>query len=156
MSDDDVDTITEAVLTASRLLMAVSARSIAAVDDSITIPQFRLLVVLEARGPSKLVTLAEQLGVNPSTATRTVDRLVATGLVSREANPASRRELVVALTDKGASAVREVTERRRAELGRIVGRMPLDARDGMVRVLTAFTEAGEEPPASRYGESVWL
>src|SRR3954451_15755886 len=92
---DDVDAMTDAVLTASRLLIAVSARSIGAVDESITIPQFRLLVVLDGRGPLKLTTLAEHLGVNPSTVTRMVDRLVAAGLVSREANPASRRELVV-------------------------------------------------------------
>src|SRR5207248_11152413 len=89
----DVDAMTDAVLTASRLLVAVSARSIAAVDESITIPQFRLLVVLDTRGPLKLTALAEQLGVNPSTATRMVDRLVTAGLVTREANPASRREL---------------------------------------------------------------
>jgi hypothetical protein len=47
--------MTDAVLTASRLLVAVSARSIAAVDE-ITIPQFRLLVVFDTRGPLKLST----------------------------------------------------------------------------------------------------
>lgn len=152
----DVDTITDAVLTASRLLVAVSARSIAAVDDSITIPQFRLLVVLESRGHSKLATLAEHLGVNPSTATRMVDRLVAGGLVSREANPESRRELLVGLTEVGASVVRAVTDHRRAEVSRIVGRMPADARHGLVQALSAFTEAGGEPSVSRHGEAVWV
>src|SRR2546421_12308959 len=66
----DVDAVTDAVLTASRLLMSISARSIAAVDDTITIPQFRLLVVLHARGPVKLTAIADALMVNPSTATR--------------------------------------------------------------------------------------
>ena len=33
--------ITDALLTASRLLVAISARSIAQVDETITIPQFR-------------------------------------------------------------------------------------------------------------------
>jgi hypothetical protein len=98
---DDVDAMTDAVLTASRLLVAVSAQSIAAVDESITIPQFRLLVVLDTRGPLKLTMLAEYLGVNPSTATRMVDRLVAGDLVIRETNPASRRELFVSLSDSG-------------------------------------------------------
>ena len=153
---DDVDAMTDAVLTASRLLVAVSARSIAAVDESITIPQFRLLVVLDTRGPLKLSALAEHLAVNPSTVTRMTDRLVAAGLVSREANPASRRELVVSLTETGAAVVREVTRRRRAEITRIVGRMPTTARSGLVRALNAFTEAGDEPAISVHAEALWL
>lgn len=153
---DDVDAVTDAVLTASRLLVAVSARSIAEVDESITIAQFRLLVVLEGRGPLKLVTLAEYLAVNPSTATRMVDRLVAAELVSRAANPASRRELVVSLTETGAAVVRQVTQRRRAEIARIVGRMAVTTRQGLVRALTAFAEAGDEPSIHEQAEALWL
>lgn len=152
---DDVDAVTDAVLTASRLLVAVSARSIASVDESITIPQFRLLVVLDSRGPLKLAALAEFLAVNPSTATRMVDRLVAAELVRREANPASRRELIVSLTEPGAGVVRSVTQRRRREIAEIVGSMPPATRRGLVRALTAFTDAGDEPSAADQGD-LWL
>ncbi|TNC20201.1 MarR family winged helix-turn-helix transcriptional regulator [Amycolatopsis alkalitolerans] len=154
---DDVDAVTDAVLTASRLLVAVSARSIAAVDESITIPQFRLLVVLSSRGPVKLTVLADSLAVNPSTATRMVDRLVAADLVSREANPASRRELVVSLTATGAAVVREVTQRRRREISRIVSRMPVAVRRDLVGALAAFAEAGDEPGIAEHGDGLlWL
>ncbi|GHF32444.1 DNA-binding MarR family transcriptional regulator [Amycolatopsis bartoniae] len=153
---NDVDAVTDAVLTASRLLVAVSARSIAAVDESITIPQFRLLVVLHTRGPLKLSALAESLGVNPSTATRMVDRLVAAELVSRQANPASRRELVVSLTGTGEAVVREVTQRRRKEIARIVSRMAVTTRRGLVRALNAFAEAGDEPDVADQGDALWL
>ncbi|WP_236790894.1 MarR family winged helix-turn-helix transcriptional regulator [Amycolatopsis sp. GM8] len=153
---EDVDAVADAVLTASRLLVAVSARSIAAVDESITIPQFRLLVVLDSRGPVKLTAVAESLAVNPSTATRMVDRLVVADLVSREANPASRRELVVSLTGAGAAVVREVTQRRRREIARIVSRMPVTARRGLVRALAAFAEAGDEPSITGLGDGLWL
>lgn len=47
--DESVDAITDALVTASRLLVAISARSIAEVDESITIPQFRALVILSSR-----------------------------------------------------------------------------------------------------------
>jgi DNA-binding MarR family transcriptional regulator len=144
----DVDAVTDAVLTASRLLMSVSARSIAAVDESITIPQFRLLVVLHARGPVNLTAIADALAVNPSTATRMVERLVTTGLVSRQANPASQRELVVDLTDRGRSTVREVMRRRRTQIGRIVTRMTPTARRNLVRALSAFATAGGTPDAA--------
>ncbi|MER7081405.1 MarR family winged helix-turn-helix transcriptional regulator, partial [Saccharopolyspora kobensis] len=133
--DADVDAVTDAVLTASRLLVAASARSIAAVENSLTLPQFRLLVVLSSAGPLKLAALAEALGVNPSTVTRMIDRLIGTELVDRRPNPASRRENVVALTPNGADVVAEVTARRRSEIARIVKRMPAAARRGLVGAL---------------------
>jgi DNA-binding MarR family transcriptional regulator len=153
----DADAVTDAVLTASRLLVAVSARSIAAVDESITLAQFRLLVVLSTRDAVNLSMLADQLGVNPSTATRMIDRLIASGLVSRETNPATRREVVVALTEAGALAVRQVTSRRRKEIARIVGRMPVEQRHGLVEALEAFADAGGEPPVSAHdGMIEWI
>jgi DNA-binding MarR family transcriptional regulator len=153
---DDVDALTDAVLTASRLLVAVSARSMAAVDESITMPQFRMLVVLDMHGPLKLTRLAEYLAVTPSTVTRMADRLVTAGLINRETNPASRRELVVVLTESGSATVREVTRRRRVEISRIVTRMPASSQRGLVRALAAFAEAGGERPVNEQAAPLWL
>ncbi|WP_419999291.1 MarR family winged helix-turn-helix transcriptional regulator [Streptomyces boninensis] len=150
-SAEDVEAVTRAVLTASRLLVAVSARSLAAVEDTVTLPQFRALVVLSTHGPSKLVDLAEQLGVNPSTAMRMVDRLIAAGLASRSPNPANRRERSLGLTAAGERIVEQVTARRQAEIASIVERMAPAQRDALVAVLTAFAEAGGEPDAGRAG-----
>lgn len=141
----EVDSVTDAVLTAARLLMAVTARSIAAVDESITLAQFRLLVILNTVGAVKHAALADQLGVNPSTASRMVDRLVAAGMVDRQTNPASRREIVIELTAEGRRLVRLVTARRRKEIAKIVTRMPEQNRAGLVDALLAFAEAGGEP-----------
>src|SRR5690242_7166321 len=111
----DTDAITDAMLRASRLLVALSIRSIAAVDESITLPQFRLLSVLDVDGPSNLAALAQRLGVNPSVTTRMIDRLTSAGLVDRRVNPANRRVVVLSLTDSGGTVVRRVMrERRRA------------------------------------------
>jgi DNA-binding MarR family transcriptional regulator len=142
------DAVTDAVLTASRLLIAVSASSIASVDESITIPQFRLLVVLHSRGPMKLSILADHLGVNPSTTTRMVDRLVFAGLVDRQVNPTSRREVLLDLTDAGNHTVTQVTQQRRRQIARIVARMPEPRRVQLIEALDAFNEAGGEPPAT--------
>src|ERR1700758_1381541 len=84
-ADESLDEITDALLTASRLLVAISARSIALVDDTITIPQFRTLVILSNEGPINLASLAGLLEVQPSTTGRMVDRLVGAGLVDRRA-----------------------------------------------------------------------
>ena len=50
----DTDAITDAMLTASRLLVAISATSIASVDEAITLPQFRLVVVLNNAGRARV------------------------------------------------------------------------------------------------------
>jgi len=144
---ESADMITDALLTASRLLVAVSARSIALVDETITIPQFRTLVILSNRGRVNLATLAGLLDVGPSTTGRMVDRLVSSGLIDRRPHPRSRRELVAELTPRGRKIVQQVTGHRRREIARIVDKMPARERRGLVRALTAFTNAGDEPHA---------
>lgn len=144
---DDVDAVTRAFLTASRLLVAVSARSLAAVEDRVTLPQFRMLMVLSTRGATKLVVLAELLQVAPSTAMRMVDRLIAAGLADRQTNPANRRETLLGLTDEGRRTVEHVTARRRDEIAAIVERLAPAQRAALIEALTAFNEAGGEPPA---------
>ncbi len=147
-ADESLDVITDALLTASRLLVAISARSISQVDDTITIAQFRTLVILSNQGPINLATLAGLLGVQPSATGRMVDRLVAAELIDRLPHPTSRRELLAALTKRGRDVVRRVTEHRRAEIAQIVQNMPAEERHGLVRALTAFTAAAGEPDAA--------
>lgn len=146
-ADESVDAITDALLTASRLLVAISARSIADLDETLTIPQFRTLVILSTRGPVNLATLAGLLDVQPSTTGRMVDRLVGAGLIDRQQNPESRREFVVDLTARGREVVAAVTTSRRRKLAEVVENMPNRERHGLIGALTAFTNAGREPAA---------
>jgi len=145
----EADLVT-AVLTASRVLVSVSARSLGSVAEALTLPQFRMLVLLHSRGGMNLSRLAEQLAVNPSTAMRMIDRLQAAGMVVRDVNAQDRREVAIRLTEQGAAVVAEATERRRAEIAAIVGRMPTEQRSGLVRALRAFTEASGEPDAGQH------
>jgi DNA-binding MarR family transcriptional regulator len=154
-TDTDVDAVTDAVLTASRLLVAISARSITAVDDTITLPQFRLLVVLHTNGPLKHAVLAERLGVSPSTASRMVDRLAGAGMVRRQTSETSRREVTLRLTSEGGQVVRQVTSRRRREITKIVTQLPEPERAGLIAALTSFAQAGGEPPASVAPDAAW-
>lgn len=149
--EEDVEAVTAAVLTASRLLVAISARSLAAVEERVTLPQLRMLVVLATHQEMKLVALADRLAVNPSTAMRMVERLTAADLIDRRVNPASRREILLRLTDAGRQLVDEVTARRRAEIAAIVAAMAPAQRRGMVAALRAFSEAGGEPPVEAPG-----
>lgn len=142
---DDATAVTSAVLAASRLMVAVSLRSLAAAEERVTLPQFRLLLLLDGHGETNLVTLADLLLVNPSTALRMVDRLTNRGLIGRRVNPDSRREVLLRLTERGQRIVDEVTARRREEIAAIVARMPGRARTGLVKAMRSFATAGGEP-----------
>jgi DNA-binding MarR family transcriptional regulator len=142
---ETADAAVDAVLTASRLLVAISARSFAAVENALTLPQFRMLVVLDRTDGMNISRLGEHLDVNPSTAMRMVDRLTANGMVRRDASSANRREVLVSLTPEGRRVVRKVTRRRRSELARIVQALAPAEQRRLVSALSAFTAAGGEP-----------
>lgn len=142
---EDPEQVVAVLLTASRLLVAIAAKSLAAVEDTLTLPQYRLLVILDSRGPSSLARLAGALDVNPSTALRMIERLTVAGMVEKAPNPARRREVPLRLTGAGWQTVRQVTEYRRTELARIVAAMSAEERRQLVGALTSFTEAGGEP-----------
>ena len=137
--------VVDAVLRASRVLVAVAVRSLAAVDHDVTLPQYRALVVLASRGPQRPTALAEALGVHPSTITRLCDRLVAKRLVQRAESATNRREVSIRLTPKGRRLVDAVTERRRVEIAEIVARVPARGQATMVHALHALGEAAREP-----------
>lgn len=142
---ESVDDLVSALLTASRALVGVSARSLMELDDAVTVPQFRTLVVLDSSGEMHLNRLAEQLGVNSSSAVRMIDRLLAAGLVTRRANPENRRQVILGLSDAGRAAVRTVTAARRAAIAGVVERMHPSDRSGLVAALRAFADAAGEP-----------
>lgn len=83
---------------AARVLVAITAQSVAALAEQVTLPQLRVLVMVVSGGPLNLNAVARGLGVHPSNTTRACDRLVAAGLLHRSEDAADRRrELMPAL-----------------------------------------------------------
>jgi DNA-binding MarR family transcriptional regulator len=140
------DELVDTVLAASRALVVVAARSLAAAGDEVTLPQYRALVVLAARGPQGTAELAAALAVTPSTVTRLCDRLVRKGLVRRHRRAGDRRSVRIALTGAGRDLVAEVTRRRRAELARLLGALPPDQYEPVITAFRAFAAAADELP----------
>jgi DNA-binding MarR family transcriptional regulator len=136
----------DAFLSASRALVAVAARSLAACQTEITLPQYRALVVLSGRGPQRVADLAEALDVLPSTATRMCDRLAAKRLLRRHRSPQDRRSVKVAVTGDGRSLVDRVSQARREELQRVLAQLPPTGRSALVEALRAFSSAAGEVP----------
>lgn len=142
-NDDSVDAIADALLVVSRLLVAISARSIAGVDHTLTIPQFRALVIMSNVGPVKLTSLARLLGLPPDLVAPMAQRLDRAGLVVR-ADSARPRDTVVGVSRRGQTIVDKVTLLRRAEITSIVSMMPLGQRRELVTALGAFASASGE------------
>ena len=140
-TDQALDAITDALLVVSRVLVGISARCISDVDETLTIPQFRTLVVLSNVGPVNVETLARLLGLPPAAVGRMVERLVRAGLVVGVADSASYRDWVADVSSRGHRMVNEVTARRRDEIADIVAMMPARHRRELVRALMAFAAA---------------
>jgi DNA-binding MarR family transcriptional regulator len=142
----DIEDVVDGVLRASRALVAVGARSIATVDDAVTLPQFRTLVALASTGPQNVGALADDVGVHPSTATRMCDRLERKGLIQRELSAESRREVIVRLSPRGRQLLAKVMTTRRREIRKIVAKVPEHLRPAMVDALQAFSDAAGDVP----------
>jgi DNA-binding MarR family transcriptional regulator len=140
------EAVVDAVLTASRVLVAIAARSLAGAAEEVTLPQYRSLVVLASRGPQSVAALAEAVGVTPPTATRMCDRLVRKGLVSRRADRRDRRQMRISLTGGGRRLVDAVTRRRRREISNLLSLVPAEAQRTVVASLQLLAEAGGEVP----------
>jgi DNA-binding MarR family transcriptional regulator len=148
MPDTNVDPVVDALLRASRALVSITARSLTAVNEDVTLPQFRSLVVLATAGPQTVSALADRLAVHASTMTRMCNRLVSRGLVVRAPSAVDRREVVIALTTMGTSVVETVMTARRREIDDVVQRMGDDDRAAVVIALNKFSQAAGVGPSS--------
>jgi DNA-binding MarR family transcriptional regulator len=142
----------DAVLTASRTMVAVATRSLGATAEETTIAQYRALVVLASRGPQRMVDLASALGVTSSTAGRMCDRLLRKRLIRRQRARADRREVLVSITGAGRQVVDQATARRRALIAGILSRLSVGQQSAVAAALSAFTAAAGEVPDDQWPE----
>ncbi|MCV7236793.1 MarR family transcriptional regulator [Mycolicibacterium celeriflavum] len=119
-------------------LVGVALRSVEQLD--VSLPQFRLLLVLARAGRSTSSDCAKALGVVGSSVTRLADRLHARGYLMRGGDPANRSVVTLELTDKGRDVVRRVTAYRRRELRRVLDRIDPAERAACAAVLRTLHE----------------
>ncbi|MDV8056443.1 MarR family transcriptional regulator [Rhodococcus sp. IEGM 1343] len=153
--DTDIGGHVDAVLRASRVLVGIAASSIAAIEDAITVPQLRILVLIDTRGPLGLGAVAGALKVNPSNASRACDRLIRAGLLSRSVSPADRRSITVTLTGEGKALVDSVNDHRRAEIGNVLDKMSPRDRVRVADALADFAAAAGEPSGNSFLGLFW-
>ena len=143
-ANDELDALADAFVTASRALVGVAIRSIEAAPVAVTVPQHRVLVLLAGAGPQAVGRIAQQLGVNPSNATRLCDRLQRLDLVGRAPSAADGRGVLVSITAAGKDLVDAVTAHRRDEITDLLRALPPSRARGAVAALAAFNDAAHE------------
>jgi DNA-binding MarR family transcriptional regulator len=140
------DSVVDAVLSASRVLVAIAARSLADAGEDVTLTQYRSLVVLASRGPQRVAELADAVAVTPPTASRLCERLVKKGLIRRRTDRHDRRQVHIALTQMGRDLVDAVTARRREEIADLLAAVPIKTQHSVVVALTQLAQAAGEVP----------
>jgi DNA-binding MarR family transcriptional regulator len=146
--------VVDALMRASRALASITARSLASVNEEVTLTQFGTLVVLSERGPQTVTALAEHLDVHASTMTRMCTRLVSRGLVVRVPSAVDRREVVITLSPAGARLVEEVRDTRKREFDNVVGRMTVGDQQVVIDACHAFASAAGDDMGIRSGDGM--
>ena len=85
--------------------------------------------------------LAEHLRIDPSTATRAVQRLIKDNLAERVSHSGDGRIVAIAATERGRRIHGEVQERRRAVLKDVIEALSEEEREKLVEYLERFSNA---------------
>ena len=105
--------------------------------SGVTLAQCHVLLEIEAREEPCLGELAQSLGLDKSTLSRTVDGLVNIGLVERDFHPKDRRSVQLSLTFQGQNTCRRINESNDELFKRVLARIKPDRR---LTILEGFHE----------------
>ncbi len=123
--------------------------------DPLTLPQYRCLQAVAARGTALTTQLARQFQVGVPTMTGRLDALVERGLLRRQPDPASRRQVLVTITPQGQALLRRYEALVDARLRGLLAPLPakhqsrlLAALGDLAAALDAATPP-DQPPCGR-------
>lgn len=107
----------------------------------VTLAQCHLLLEVEERGQTSVTELAAALELDKSTLSRTVDSACNAGLLTRETDPASRRQQVISLTRAGIQKVDRINELCDGSYTRLFDFIARDKRDLVAEAVTILADA---------------
>jgi DNA-binding MarR family transcriptional regulator len=125
----------------TRLLVGVVLRAVTDDESGLTLTHFRTLQTLDLFGEAKMRLLADRVGVHASTMSRTCRQLSHERLVSQTPNPASAREVLVAITDEGSQVLARIAARRMESLREIMRQVPAEETAEVAAVMRTLVVA---------------
>jgi DNA-binding MarR family transcriptional regulator len=112
--------------------------------DSLDPGQMDTLDVLMQRPSWRMSDLAEALRVDPSTATRAVQRLEKLDLAERASSTDDRRVVTVNVTNAGRAVHRQVDMRRGFVITKLMSAFTVEERTDLARLMTRFVQELDE------------
>jgi DNA-binding MarR family transcriptional regulator len=113
-------------------------------ETDLTIGQVRALEVLCSCPEWRMREIAAELGVDPSTATRTMAPLVDLALAGRRTDPGDRRNIIVAATAEGRAVAARIVEDRRTMMRAVLADMAPERRVLFTELLEQYLDALEK------------
>jgi DNA-binding MarR family transcriptional regulator len=111
----------------------------------ITLSQCQTIVEIGRAGTLSVNLLAEILGVDKSTVSRSIDKLVNNKILLRDTDPEDRRSVTLRLSDKGQSIFEEVEKRSTAYFEEVIAALPDDKREQIIESLQYLVQALKGP-----------
>lgn len=111
----------------------------------LTLSQSYSIVEIGRAGVISLNLLTEILGVDKSTVSKSVDKLVNNGILVRDIDPEDRRSVNLYLSDKGKSIYSEVEKRSTAYFDEVVAALPDDKCEQIIESLQYLSQALKGP-----------
>jgi len=101
----------------------------------LTLSQSYTIVEIGRAGTMSASRLTEILGVDKSTVSKSIDKLVNSGILVRDTDPEDRRSVILRLSDKGQSVFAEVEKRATEYFTEVVAAIPADKREQIIESL---------------------
>jgi len=130
-----------------RELIRVLVRNLGILEKSdascceITIAQCHAIVEIGRAKKIVLIDLADLLGLDKSTMSRTINNLVEAELVIRDLNPENRRYVTIQLTESGMEAFKNIEETMKQYYKSIFSSIPENKRSQVLESLQLLTNA---------------
>jgi DNA-binding MarR family transcriptional regulator len=137
-TDDVTGQIADLMMHITRRIRINSTTELAPVG--LTHAQSRALrIVARADGPIRMADIAARLDIVPRAATSVVDSLEEADLVSRHADHADRRSILVSLTPKGRQLRAQLAEARSRAADSVLSSLTHDDRQQLLRLLSTIS-----------------
>ncbi|MBW6400484.1 MarR family transcriptional regulator [Roseomonas sp. HJA6] len=104
-------------------------------DQDVTVAEWALMRVLHGEAPMAPSRIADRMGMTRGAVTKLADRLIAKGLLVREASPEDGRAQTLSLTEPGAGFVPRLAALADANDAACFGHLPDADRAALGRIL---------------------
>lgn len=122
MAQDDLEASVYALADSFGLVLR-RIRAVASSSNELSLTENAVLVRLEREGPATTADLARAHGMKPQSMGATVASLANAGLVARKPHPTDGRQVILALTPRGAALRKSTRAAKRTWLVEAVGRL---------------------------------